>query len=194
MVSVTFWGCATSNVSSDYAMDASNGEGLVVMSISQDLNQRGKSKFYFDSGEDFLLLPGAIMVGATEPGFMGMGTKKTEISDVQGRLMVVTMAAGEHNLNYWQVEVPGGRLHPEHQPKPYSFQVKVGEVKYLGNLHMNFASSKNLLGISSVSNAVPEIRHEFSRDKALFEQRYPQFSKRLVNNPLPKGVWIQSPE
>lgn len=59
----------------------------------------------------------------------------------------------------------------------------------LGNLHGNLSTGANLLGITIVGDAYPEIRDKSERDIRLVLQMYPQFAGRINIELLPTGPW-----
>ena len=185
-------GCAATSIQKDFAFKAGANEGIVVVSISHDLAGRRASKaiFYMDDG-----LPGGrnllFSLGEAAPGI----TRGSEFKDSYGQLLVLSLPAGKHTIDSWQITNGTGlRIFPKEKPQPLVFEVVSGQVKYLGNLHANLASGKNIFGVTIIGNGYPEIRDQRQRDISIFEDRYPQFKNKIIIDLLQPGPWIQFPE
>lgn len=188
----TLTGCAATSIQKDFTFKAGANEGIVVVSVSHDLAGKRASKaiFYMDEG-----LPSGrsllFSLGEAAPGI----TRGSEFKDSYGQLLVLSLPAGKHTIDSWQITNGTGlRIFPKEKPQPLVFDVMSGQIKYLGNLHANLATGKNIFGITIIGNGYPEIRDQQQRDIPIFEDRYPQFKNKIVIDLLQPGPWIHAPE
>ena len=181
-------GCAAKSVSKDFAFDASKNEGIIVVAVSHDVSggRAGRGLFYINGGQ--METNGRMLASLVEvaPGIAG----GSDFQDFYGKLFVLTLPAGKHSFTSWQFTNGGGvSITPRKGLMPLEFQVVAGEVRYLGNLHVNLRMGK-VLGMGIVDNGYPEVRDQRALDVALFEERYPQFKGKVVIDLLQLGPWI----
>lgn len=190
LVVISIIGCSTNSIRSDFRFDE-NAQGVAVFSVSNNKiagKGRAAAIFYMNgeaTEENYRQLE------STEKGFLGGGVEDSEFSDVQGRLFAITLPAGDHELTSWKIfNGAGVHIRPRNEPTPLKFHMGNGEIKYLGNFHINIQMGKNIFGMKMIGGGWPEIRDEGVRDIAIFEERYPQFKGMVVNEVLKTGLWI----
>lgn len=180
-------GCATTSVERNYELGNEEKNGIVAVSVSHDLvgGQGASALFYIDGG----VPEGGSMLRSSIKEITG-STSESELKDSHGHLVVFALPPGEHAIDYWQITNGTGlRVLPRVKPTPLTFQVVRGQVTYLGNLHANLATGKNLFGITIVGNGYPEVRDRRQRDLELLERRYPQFKGKVAIDLLRLGPW-----
>ena len=189
---VALTGCAAKSIRQDFSFNNVQGEGVVVFSVSHDLagKRAAKAIFYMDGG----VVSGGLTFFSLDDAFIGI-PNGSEFKDSYGHLLVVSLPAGRHVIDYWQITSGTGlRIKPSEKPAPLVFEVVSGQVKYLGNLHANIQTGKNIFGSTVTGDGYPEVRDQQQRDIPMFENKYPQFKGKIVLDLLPVGPWVQSAE
>lgn len=180
-------GCATTSIKKDYALGNEGNSGLVIVSVSHDLagGRNTNAIFYVDGG----IVSGGSMLSSSDKDFFGISSGN-EFSDSYGRLLVIALSPGRHTIDSWQIANGSGlRILPKEKLAPLTFEVTRGQIKYLGNLHANLATGKNVFGMTIVGDGYPEVRDLRQRDMSLLDNRYPQFRGKASTELLPLGVW-----
>ena len=94
---------------------------------------------------------------------------------------------GTYEITRWKLYVPTGMgykyIYPKN-PIPHKFNIKSGEVLYLGNLHLSTRYGKNIFGISIEAGAKPKVQDKSKRDYKLAKDKYPQ----LITMPFRKEI------
>jgi hypothetical protein len=188
-------GCAATSVKDDFSFDENKNDGIVVVSVSHDRKDgthAAVARFHMDWGA---VDKDTWMVQSREELLLlGSGMfKESEFDGVFGRLFAINMPAGKHELNGWQVSSQGALIEPRVQPTALAFDVKAGEVKYIGNLHIHMDTGRNIFGMAVTGGGIPEIRDERERDLAAFKKRFPKLDKSITVGLLPLGFWAESP-
>ena len=63
---------------------------------------------------------------------------KGEFADDYGQLLPIILPEGTHKLVRWDITNGTGlEISPRQKPSPLFFNLKAGDIKYLGNLHAN---------------------------------------------------------
>lgn len=184
-------GCAAKSIQKDYSFSNETADqGIVVVSVSHDLEgtRRTSAIFYMDGG----VTNGGQMLRSLDEAMPGMN-RASEFKDSYGHLLVLALPSGRHTIDSWQITNGSGlRVFPRNKPTPLAFDVAPGQVTYLGNLHANLMTGKNVFGITITGDGYPEVRNQQQRDIALFENKYPQFKDKVVVKLLPLGPWAES--
>ena len=187
---VTLSGCAAKSVQKDFTFkDDQSNEGLVFFSVSHDLagGRGAKAIFYLDGG---VTSGTGSMVFSLREAFPGIPAG-SEFEDSYGQLVALALPVGKHQIDGWQItNGTGARIYPREKPAPLEFHVQAGQAKYLGNLHANLQTGRNLFEVTIVGNGYPEVRDRRDRDVEIFEARYPQFKGKVVIEPFALGPWI----
>lgn len=185
-------GCAAKSIPRDSSLGSEPDKGIVVVSVSHDLAGRRAARaiFYMDGGA---VSGGSTLLSLDEviPGT----PRGSEFKGSYGHLLVLSLPPGRHAIDSWQITNGTGlRIFPREKPTPLVFEVVSGEVKYLGNLHANLATGKNIFGMTITADGYPEVRDQRQRDLPMFESRYPQLKDKAVIDLLRLGPWIDIPE
>lgn len=189
-VIVALAGCAAKSIRADFTLGEEQNEGIVIISVSHDLaGPRGTHAiFYMDGG----IAHGGSALFSLDEAIPGI-PKRGEFKDSRGHLLVLALPPGKHAIDYWQISNGSGlRIFPKEKPRPLEFDVARGDVKYLGNLHANLHTGKNIFGITITGDGYPEVIDRQTRDIPLFEDKYPQFKGKVALALLPLGPWVQS--
>lgn len=183
--------CATTKVNNDYKLDNHQSEGIVIVSILHDKKEGtsgAKGVFYVDNNLD---KGRDVKLTSTKQKQPGGWDLRSEFEDAYGRLYVFSLPKGQHKLTGWKILNGTGYFSSsEDKTKPLVFNVKGGEIKYLGNWHIKFRIGENFLGVKIVESGYPEIKNESQRDIALFEKQYPKFKGKATIQPLVLGPWV----
>ena len=189
-------GCQTTNIRQDYSLDSTSGNNiaLVVGSVTQNLesSKHTVSSFKIDYQSKSTT---KTMYSQITNEFLGTLANKYEFkeNDRGGRLFVVEIESGRHSVDNFSINHNGGQLvlHPKVPPPSLEFDIKQGEIMYLGSFHIDIKSGKNLLGFAVPVGGVPSIGDMYDRDVKYFYEKYPQFNdENVINNTLHEGVWI----
>lgn len=181
-------GCAAKSVQRNFELDSAAGKGLVIISVSHDLvgSRNTTGTFYMDRSGPMADMKILRTLGEAFPGIV----KGSQFKDSYGQVLVLELAPGKHSIDSWRAARQAGyEITPATEPPPLEFDVAAGSIQYIGNLHLNLESGKNLVGLTVVADVQPEVRDMSARDLALVERIYPQFKGRIVINMLPLGPW-----
>jgi hypothetical protein len=189
LIGLLLAGCGPSNVRTDYHLDQHPGDGVVVLSVTHDLDagRAATAKFYLD-GTSSLLDPDTKVLSSLNE-VMGVKTG-SDYEDAYGQIYVIPLAAGRHRIASWQITnaLGAGRL-PDGPLAPLVFDVVAGQVTYIGNLNARLSAARNFLGAHVINDAAVEVRDRRETDLPLLEERYPQLKGKAVIALLPLGAW-----
>lgn len=183
---VVLAGCAGPQVSTETTPEAIQGLGVVVVSVTHDAEtgRKGRAGFVIDRG-----------VKAYEPRILRsieevLGVPRgSDFEDVHGRVYVLDMKPGIHKVSSWFAQSGMSRIAPRQDPAPLTFEVKAGEVVYIGNLNLNHQLGRSPLGFSVVGGAQPEVRDRSEIDVPIAEEKVPSIKGRVLVRLLPVGAW-----
>jgi hypothetical protein len=181
-------GCASKSVPKDFSLDPAKGEGMVVFSVSHDLEggRGAKAIFYLNGGPTSK--DGHYVLSLQD--VMGVPTG-SDFEDAYGRLYALSLPAGHHAVTGWQITNGSGlRISSRDIPTPLGFDLAPGEVKYIGNLHAVLATGKNIFRVTIVGAGYPEVRDRRERDLPLFEEQFPRYQGKATIGLLPQGPWV----
>src|SRR6185312_13378187 len=187
--SLTLAGCSVQSVKKDFSFSDASNEGIVILSVSHDLSGgRGTRAIFYMDG---IPVHGGKMLFSLDDAFPGI-PRGSDFADSYGHIIVMSLPAGKHFMDSWQVTIGSAAyLYPRRKPVPLEFEVRKGEIVYLGNLHANLYTGKNLFGMSVVGDGYPEVRDERERDLPMIEEKYPQFKGKVAVHLLPLGPWVK---
>lgn len=186
LLSAALLGCAGPQVAKDASLESIKGRGVVVVSVTHDAEtgRRSRAQFVIDRG-----------TGSFEPRLLRsredvLGIpKSSDFDEVHGRVYVLDFEPGIHSVDGWQSAGEAIRIAPRNAPQPLTFEVKAGEVIYIGNLNLNHVSGRNLFGMSVVAAAFPEVRDQRDLDLSIAEAKVPSIKGRAQVRLLPLGPW-----
>jgi hypothetical protein len=186
LLSFVLWGCAGPQVSKEATPEAIQGRGVVIVSVTHDADTGRRSKAHFFIDQQSKQFETRVVRSVEE---VLMITKGSDFDDVHGRVYVLDVEPGMHSVDAWQSAGQAVRIAPRSAPRPLGFEVKAGEVVYIGNLNLNHSFGRNLLGISVVASAQPEVRDRRDLDLSIAEAKVPSIKGRVQVRLLPLGPW-----
>lgn len=108
-----------------------------------------------------------------------------------GRLIALPVKTGEYELSNWMLYISqlGGfaQISPKTKPTPLTFNIQPGKITYLGNLHINTVSGKNIFGVEIPVGGDPIITNNQNIDFNLLKAKYPNLSSWPVQTNILDG-------
>ena len=191
LVVAVMGGCSSRSVRKDYSFKDPQSEGIVVFSVSHDSDagRHAQALVYMDGG----VASGKGHVFSSGGGMITGFSTATDFEDGYGQLFAVVLPVGKHAFDTWRITDRWAlSIYPREQPAPLVFEVGGGQVKYLGNLHAQLQTGKNLFGATVVGNGVVLVRDERRRDVPMFQEQYPQLQTKIVVELLDLGPWVKA--
>ncbi|MEJ8847155.1 hypothetical protein [Variovorax rhizosphaerae] len=163
--------------------------GVVVFSVSHDRESgsRAKAIVYLDEGT--LSTAGSAALQSSNYPIPG----GNDFEEVQGRLYVLSLPAGDHQFSSWVIadSGTGQRIVPGKGAQVLRFRVDGGKIKYLGNLHASVESGRgDVAGASKAVNGAIEVKDEQERDGKVLLEKYPQYAGKVGKDLLRMGPWV----
>lgn len=149
-------------------------KAVAIISVSHDLDARNGANaiFYLDDAR----YPGRVVMKSMQDN-LGLPAK-SDFSGRRGHLYILELEPGAHSIDLWQVSSGGMRISA--RMEPLKFEVKRGEILYLGNLHARLAlGHRTLFGGRVASDAAPVVLDQRQEDIALAESRVPAMKDRV---------------
>jgi hypothetical protein len=131
-------GCIRS-VSPDFELKPDSSRGVIVVSLTASGRIPGELLFYVRPQGDTASLQGrSIQVFGPTKGIVDWPILKSGNPPDQppGRLAILELAPGQYEFYRWS-GIVGGFVQQNVKPFSYRFEVRPGEVVYLGTLHLN---------------------------------------------------------
>lgn len=182
--------CSAPQVAKDFRWGGNPSVGVAVFSVAHDLRggDLNKTILYLDGGIE----SGGVVASSSDgQTSMLMPRRPNDFPDVQGFLHVVPMAPGKHRFTYWQISNGSGlRIFPRGTLEPLEFEVRAGEVVYVGAFHGHLQRGENVFGIEITGGGFVGLVDATSRDLALLGQRYPQFEGQVRSSVFTPGPWV----
>lgn len=164
---------------------ADDGTAVIVGSVSQEFTEGAESaiaSFYLDDAE------GDRIDSLSVFSIMSL-IRKTEFEDVSGHVFAITLEPGTYQFGDWGIDNGTGMyIHPR-RPEPLKFAVDRGEVIYIGNLHMNFDTGRNVFGVMITSGGWPKLMDRAKRDIPIIEEKYPALVRGVDKRLLDDHPW-----
>lgn len=192
--SVYLSGCATVDkgyIDKNFIPEPKAGKAIFFGSVTQSRNVLGgtNARFFINAvgkqSGSYVVRPKSL-----HNLLIGYGDFVSEFSDVDGNIFAFEVPAGEYQLHYWNVDTGNTLIYPKAAPQPLMFEVNEGEVVYIGNVHMNYATGKNIIGLNITVDAIPEVKDNHRRDIERFLYKYKNFDEsKIVSKVLPSGLW-----
>ena len=179
MASFFLGACAGTPLTQERGPQEIGNNGLVVLSVTQGKEKRALGVFYLKQTHKHLM--------RQLTPYLGELFGKRDFTNPDGALWVLELEPGTHQIDGWGVRYNTGLGEGVFQPRgcpPLTFQVRSGEVIYLGNLHMETFMVRNIFGLKVLGKGYPMFRNERVRDVAKFQEKYPKFSNRPVQTRL----------
>lgn len=182
-------GCAGPQVSSrDTAADLSK-KAVVIVSATHDAETGVRGKAVFSLSD--LTRQGALDRRELRSIETVLGIPVgSDFSDVHGQVYVLSLEPGAYQFDGWRVISGHAVLWPRNPGAPLVFEVRAGEVLYLGNLNMrNQLGRGGWPGVWVVVNAEPEVRDRREVDIPIAERKAPGIRGKAEIRLLQLGPW-----
>ena len=182
--------------SSDYVFSEKPDIGYVFGTLSQTFVEKNRSKIFDDTYTSYIYIDTNLEDSKQSYEVSVVGGENNlqnpDFPNENGVVFLFEIPSGKHQLDNWMGGEAYVAITPNGAMAPLQFDVKEGEVLYLGNIHMHLRFGKNFLGAPVIAKVEPELRHFFERDKKLLIKKYKALPRgKIVNWGLKKGIWIQ---
>jgi hypothetical protein len=126
---------------------------------------------------------------------------------VDGRGSVLKDNVVNSYREMWLLEIPFGRYKIEDwymaagterrasAPHPFEFEVRPGEVTYIGHFEVEVARFPNTFGLRVIPAATPSLVDRSTEDEAAFRAAFPQLKSVPLRNAAPRlFLWLDPTE
>ena len=185
-LAVLLLGCAGTPVPSSATLAEANQKAIVILSVSHDseVGSATHAIFYLDNDR---IADRAVL--SSVQTVLSIPTK-SDFQDRRGHLYVLELPPGQHQIDTWQVATNGNRVFPRSKLEPLKFEVRKGEVLYLGDLHADIEMGRVSILLPSMPVwAAASVVDRSSNDTSLAETRVPSLKGRIQVATLPLGAW-----
>jgi len=179
--------CAARQVSRDSDTAGDANTGVVAFAVTHDLGvQSGHNAIvYLDDGP----ISGGWAYQSYESP-LPLYTRGSDYSDAVGYLYVISLPAGRHEFTSWQITDGGGlRIYPKKPVQRLAFDVKPGEIQYVGAFHAHVQQGRNMFGWMATHNGFIVTTDKSARDLSLLLKRYPKLQGKVATTVVHAGVW-----
>lgn len=177
--------CGAKSVDRDFTLSPDSETGLIIGSAtSSKENSSYDATMYFrytEAGKEDLIGFGnsGFIQGLTPNNLLG-SHPPSDFQDTDGRLFAIALKPGDYSFATWEVDNGSNAFIAPIDRRPMAFTVRKGEATYIGNLHMELKTSKNIFGITIISDAAPQVVDKSERDIPMLLQRYPNLSRENI--------------
>lgn len=175
-------GCATRNIDEQYRPTSTNGNGIVIGSITYQGNYAEYQVVYRRRPDG---PPAFVHHGESAKLIPYIPKGDFENNEPKGSLYAIELPEGDYEIYNWHVFCGAYRIAPL-QEFSLPFHVQAGKVTYVGNTHF-LETSKRFLAVTGVSVTQSD---ESARDLAVFMRKYPNFSKAQIAETIAPGTHI----
>lgn len=184
-------GCAGNPVSATASEADLRAKAVVILSVSHDsASGDGANAIFYLDEERF---PGRVVMPSLNT--VASFPQSSDFSDRRGHLYVLELDPGQHTIDGWQVASAGARIGPRVRAPALTFEVKAGQVLYLGNLHAQLQLGHRMLfGGRAAYGAQAVVQDKSEQDIRLAEARTPALKGKVQTALLPLGPWSVTPE
>jgi hypothetical protein len=175
-------GCSHEQHNPERKFQEVRGLGVVVLSVSHDLADASETSAYFYLDEKLMRGRGPLSTPLR-------GTP-SDFKNRFGQVLIFSLAPGQHSIDRWTLETQINMRKPKNLPAPLVFQIKEGEVLYIGNLHLRFQVDTGLFDAQVIRAAVPVIRDNAAEDIKVAKKKAPGLQHRIAKQLLPLGPWV----
>ncbi len=177
------------SVQDSTTVTAGPGKATVIISIThdEDTGNKGWTTVYIDGRATG---PSAdVHALSSIDTVMGI-PRGSDFKDLYGRVYVVELPAGPHQIDAWYTSVPFGHVAPVSDPPPLRFDVAAGDVVYLGNVHMvNRLERPSFMSPWVPVGGTPAVRDRQRVDMPIAEAKAPALKGNVQIRLLPLGTW-----
>ncbi len=166
-------GCAGTPVDSTVSVSDVKQKAIAVLSVSHDIDagDAAWAIFYLDSDR----YPGRVVMKSLQESFVM--TVKSDFKERRGHLYMLELEPGQHTIDGWQVYSAGARI--TSSTAPLQFDIRQGEVLYLGNLHAKLVVGRGT-PVGRIANAaMPVVADQRDVDIAVAESRVPALKGKV---------------
>ena len=181
-----FLGCAGTSVPVSATLGETTQKAIVVLSVSQDsdIGSATHTIFYLDNDR---LADRAVLSSVQTVLSL---PSKSDFQDRRGHLYVLELPPGQHQIDTWQVATNGNRVFPRTKLEPLKFEVRKGDVLYLGNLHADIELGRVSFLLPPMPTwAAALVADRSAEDILVAEARVPSLKGRTRTAMLPMGSW-----
>ncbi len=167
-------GCTGNPVSPASRTSDLEQKAVAIISVSHDIGAKNGANaiFYLDGSR----YPGRVVMKSVQDNLSI--PVQSEFAGRRGHLYVLELEPGTHSIDGWQVSSAGMQI--SSRIAPMQFEVKRGEVLYLGNLHAKLELGHGtFFGGRAASDAMPVVFDQHDEDVALAEARVPALKGRV---------------
>jgi hypothetical protein len=104
-------------------------------------------------------------------------------------VLALSLTPGTHTIDRWQLETTINMRKPRNLPVPLVFQVREGEIVYIGNLHLRFQVEPGFLDATVIRAVVPLVQDNAIEDIEVAVRKLPSLRDRIAVRLLPLGPW-----
>lgn len=105
------------------------------------------------------------------------------------------MPVGRHQVDDYGVGLRSSWLSPVNTPIPQVFDLREGDVLYVGNYFLLPRMGKNLFGVDVLASVIPAVRDEYDADVKRLLKKYDFVDPgRIVRAEVRVGFWEQGDE
>lgn len=210
VAAILITGCASMPSGEPAAELNDSSKGVVMASVSfKRMSMTRDSWFYIRPKGSVDKNAKVVRLSALQPwvgpltrGFGQLplvGSKSADFPDMPariGRIAAVALEPGDYELYTWGLYVDAyggyGYVNPKAPVPPLTFQVKAGEVTYLGSLHGETVMGRNIFGLPLVAGGYPIIEDKQSRDEPMFRSRFTMLANWPITSANLNGqLWVQ---
>jgi len=177
IVLLTLMSCATQNVSKSISASDLGTEGLVIVSLTQGgaftvTSMSTKARYKSNDNN----ITGHLSINSFSLPF---GLYSGDFNDSKGELSYFKLPEGQYHFYDWTFSA-GSIIIGTKNMTPYNFEVKNGEVVYIGNIHIEAISGKNILGMSIPISGKMTVKNKQERDLYFFSKTVPNIEKSKI--------------
>lgn len=116
---------------------------------------------------------------------------KDLVMDSSKDLWLIEVPPGHYQISDWFLN--GGTLRRETAEQRFEFEVRSGEITYIGNFEVQVKRGKNTFGLRVIPLAIPTLGDDYAGGMAAFRERYPALATTAVRNAAPAMfLWTTS--
>ncbi|MFH1871862.1 MAG: hypothetical protein ABIK82_04420 [Pseudomonadota bacterium] len=176
-------GCSGVPIRSDITVKELANKSIAVLSVTDDIQAGEHTYTYFYLNPDWYSQ--RVTFGSVKNDLL---LQPSDFKDRRGHVYIQELEPGTHEFNGWQV-VRTARIFPNPMPPPMRFQIRKGEVLYLGNLHARIILSEDSHGRKVLQKIIPTVEDRRLVDIAIAEALAPALKGQIRVELLPLGPW-----
>jgi len=188
----------TKPLSINYIFNEKPGVGYVFGSLTQTFVNKTRSDGFNDKYTSVIYINERLKGSKQSYVASVSGGENNDIdskfTDLNGTIFLFEIPIGSHQLDHWSGIDAYMKVLPKRSMKALKFNIKEGDLLYLGNIHMNLTFGKNFVGTPVIAEVLPEIKHMFARDEILLKEKYKFLPASIIMQPLERRIWPFKPQ